>query len=91
MSIPVHIPTPLRAATDGRAEVLVEATDVAGLLETLWRDHAALRDRLCDEGGNLRSFVRVFVNDEDIRFLEDIRTPLVGGDTVAIVPAIAGG
>jgi sulfur-carrier protein len=91
MSIRVRIPTPLRSATGGRAELQVEATDVGGLLERLWREHAPLRDRICDEEGRLRSFVRLFVNDEDVRFLQDLRTPLSAGDTVAIVPAIAGG
>ena len=91
MSVRVRIPTPLRFATDGRAEVEVEAKDVEGALERLWQDYAELRDRLCYEEGKLRSFVRIFVNDEDIRFLEDIRTPLATGDRVAIVPAIAGG
>lgn len=91
MSIRVRIPTPLRPATGGRGELQVEATDVAGLLERLWLDHAPLRDRICDEQGDLRSFVRLFVNDEDVRFLQDLRTPLSAGDTVAIVPAIAGG
>lgn len=91
MSIRVRIPTPLRFATEGRAEVAVEAQDVGGVLERLWLEHVVLRDRLCDEEGCLRSFVRVFVNDEDIRFLSDLRTPVGAGDTVAIVPAIAGG
>jgi sulfur-carrier protein len=91
MPVHVRIPTPLRSATNGRAELEVEAADVAGLLEQLWLDHAPLRERICDADGNLRSFVRLFVNDEDVRFLQDLRTPLSGGDTVAIVPAIAGG
>jgi molybdopterin synthase sulfur carrier subunit len=91
MSIRVRIPTPLRSATGGRAELEVEAADVTSLLERLAIDHAPLRDRICDEDGNLRSFVRLFVNDEDVRFLQDLRTPLAMGDTVAIVPAIAGG
>jgi molybdopterin synthase sulfur carrier subunit len=91
MSIRVRIPTPLRSAAGGRAELEVEAADVASLLERLAIDHAPLRDRIFDEDGNLRSFIRLFVNDEDVRFLQDLRTPLAAGDTVAIVPAIAGG
>jgi molybdopterin synthase sulfur carrier subunit len=91
MSIRVQIPSPLRALTGGAAEVSVEASDVAGLIEGLEARHQGLRDRLCDASGNLRSYVRVFVNDEDVRFLQEKATPLKAGDTVAIVPAIAGG
>ena len=91
MSVSVRIPTPLRFATAGRAEVEVEAPDVASALDALWGDHPQLRERLCDDAGRLRSFVRVFVNDEDVRFLQDARTPLAAGDRLAIVPAIAGG
>jgi molybdopterin synthase sulfur carrier subunit len=91
MAIRVQIPAPLRPLTGGAEEVQVEASDVAGLIEALEGRHRGLKDRLCDPTGNLRSYVRLFVNDEDIRFLEEKATPLKPGDTVAIVPAIAGG
>jgi len=78
MAVKVQIPAPLRSLTGGQAEVELDAADVGGLIEG-------------DADGNLRSYVRLFVNDEDVRFLKDKATPLKTGDTVAIVPAIAGG
>jgi sulfur-carrier protein len=91
MAIRVQIPAPLRSLTAGSAELAVEAEDVASLVEALENAHTGMRDRLCDPGGELRSYVRLFVNEEDIRFLEGKKTPLKAGDVVAIVPAIAGG
>jgi sulfur-carrier protein len=91
MSVKVQIPSPLRPLTGGAEEVAIEAADIGSLIEGLESRHKGLRDRLLDPAGNLRSYVRIFVNDEDIRFLEDKRTPLKAGDRVAIVPAIAGG
>lgn len=91
MAVKVQIPAPLRSLTGGLAEIEVDASDVNGLIEGLERRHRGLKDRLCDADGNLRSYVRLFVNDEDVRFLNDKATPLKTGDTVAIVPAIAGG
>jgi molybdopterin synthase sulfur carrier subunit len=91
MAIRVQIPSPLRSLTGGAEEVEVEAKDIAGLIEGLERRHRGLKDRLCDPSGNLRSYVRLFLNDEDVRFLGELSAPLKTGDTVAIVPAIAGG
>ena len=91
MAVRVQIPAPLRPLTGGAAEVEVEARDIASLIEGLESRHKGLKERLCDSSGNLRSYVRIFVNDEDIRFLQERGTPLKPGDTVAIVPAIAGG
>jgi molybdopterin synthase sulfur carrier subunit len=91
MAIRVQIPAPLRPLTGGASELEVEAADVAGLIEGLESRHKGLKERLCDASGNVRSYVRIFVNDEDIRFLQDQGTPLKSGDTVAIIPAIAGG
>jgi sulfur-carrier protein len=91
MAVKVQIPSPLRSLTGGAEEVEVEAGDVAGVIEGLESRHKGLKDRLCDPSGNLRSYVRIFVNDEDVRFLQDKRTRLKSGDTVSIVPAIAGG
>jgi molybdopterin synthase sulfur carrier subunit len=90
-TIRVQIPAPLRALAGGKQEVELEATDVGGLIDALENRHRGFRDRLCDSSGALRSYVRLFVNDEDIRHLQDRRTPLKAGDIVAIVPAIAGG
>jgi molybdopterin synthase sulfur carrier subunit len=91
MAIKVQIPAPLRSLTGGADEVSVEAQDVAGLVEALEARHRGLRDRLYDGSGELRSYVRLFVNEEDVRFLDGKKTSLRAGDTVAIVPAIAGG
>jgi molybdopterin synthase sulfur carrier subunit len=91
MSIRVQIPGPMRPLTGGAREVEVEAADVAGLIAALESRHRGVRDRLVDESGALRRHVRVFVNDEDVRALQQEATPLQPGDRVAIVPAIAGG
>jgi molybdopterin synthase sulfur carrier subunit len=91
MAVRVQIPSPLRTLTGGAEEVEVEAGDVAALIEGLESRHKGIKDRLCDASGNLRSYVRIFVNDEDIRFLQEKGTPLKAGDSVSIVPAIAGG
>ena len=91
MTINVQIPAPLRSLTGGANQVDVEAADIASLVDALETRHQGLRDRLYDGTGELRSYVRVFLNDEDIRFLDGKRTLLKAGDTVTIVPAIAGG
>jgi sulfur-carrier protein len=91
MSIRVNIPSPLRPLTGGAAEVQVEAADVAALIVALEDRHRGLSERLLGADGKLRSYVRIFVNDEDVRFLEGTGTALRPGDTVAIVPAVAGG
>ena len=81
----------MRTLTGGASEVEVEAADVAGLIAALDSRHQGVRDRLVDASGALRRHVRVFVNDEDVRALQQEATPLQPGDRVAIVPAIAGG
>ena len=91
MAVRVQIPSQLRSLTGGADEVEVEAADVAGVIEGLETRHHGLKARLCDPSGELRSYVRIFVNDDDVRFLKDKETPLKSGDTVAIIPAIAGG
>ena len=91
MAVRVQIPSPLRSLTGGAEVVEVEATDVDSLIEGLESRHRGLKERLCDPDGKLRRYVRIFVNDEDVRFLEGVGTSLRPGDTVAIVPAVAGG
>jgi molybdopterin synthase sulfur carrier subunit len=91
MPIRVNIPSPLRPLTGGAAEVQVEASNVAALIVALEDRHRGLSERLLGADGQLRSYVRIFVNDEDVRFLEGTGTTLRPGDTVAIVPAVAGG
>jgi sulfur-carrier protein len=89
--IKVRIPTPLRPLTKGQGEVEAQASNIAGMIETLNEAHPGLKDRLCDESGELRRFVNIYVNEEDIRFLKGKETSLNDGDEVSIVPAIAGG
>jgi molybdopterin synthase sulfur carrier subunit len=91
MPVRVHIPGPLRPTTGGAAELQAEAADVASLIESLGAAHPGLRERLLDGSGELRSYVRLFVDDEDVRALQGLRTPLRDGSAVVIVPAIAGG
>lgn len=91
MPVKVQIPAPLRTLTAGAAEVEVEASNVEGVVEALESRYRGVRSRLCDEDGRLRSYVRIFINGEDARTLGDAKAPLRSGDTVSIVPAIAGG
>jgi molybdopterin synthase sulfur carrier subunit len=91
MPILVRIPTPLRRVTNGASEVKAEAKDVAALIDDLERQFPGMRERLVDEAGDIRRFVNVYVNEEDIRFLSGKATALKDGDDVSLVPAIAGG
>jgi molybdopterin synthase sulfur carrier subunit len=77
--------------TKGAAEVQAAGDTVSDVIEDLERQFPGLRDRLMDEGGELRRFINIYVNEEDIRFLEGAKTALKAGDSVSIVPAIAGG
>ena len=91
MSVKVRIPTPLQKLTNGQAEIESQGATVTELLEQLNRQYPGIKDRLCDEQGKLRRFVNIFVNEEDIRFLQLDQTKLKNGDEVSIIPAIAGG
>jgi len=87
----VRILTPLRALTKGSAEVQAKGASVAAVVDDLERQFPGLRERLVDEGGELRRFINIYVNEEDIRFLDGKKTALKESDQVSIVPAIAGG
>ncbi|GIV58159.1 MAG: MoaD/ThiS family protein [Bacteroidetes bacterium] len=87
----IHIPTPLRAFTGNQATVEVAGETVREALADLVARHPALKHHLFDEAGRLRSFVNVYVGDEDIRYLDGPATALKPGDTLSIVPSIAGG
>jgi sulfur-carrier protein len=89
--VQVKIPTPLRKYTAGAGGVEAEGSTVAALVDDLERRHPGLKERICDDSGQVRRFVNIFVNGEDIRFLSNLDTPLKAGDEVSIVPAIAGG
>jgi MoaD family protein len=89
--VTVRIPTPLRGHTDGAASVELPGATVGQVLQELAGRHEKLRGRLFDAQGALNRFVNVFLNDEDIRFLQGLETPVKDGDGVKLVPAIAGG
>jgi MoaD family protein len=91
MAVSVLIPTPLQKFTNDEASVSLEATTVDALIEALDGRYPGLKGRLCDEAGKLRRFLNVYVNSEDIRFLDNQATALSDGDEVSIVPAVAGG
>ena len=91
MPVLVRIPTPLRSLTKGNAEIQATGDTVEGLVEDLERQFPGLKERLIDGSGELRRFVNIYVNEEDIRFLQSKKTALKDGDQVSIVPAIAGG
>ncbi|MFG2196275.1 MoaD/ThiS family protein [Streptomyces sp. NPDC048639] len=90
MAIEVRIPTILRTYTDGQKAVQASGATIDELFADLEARHAGIRERLVD-GGELRRFVNVYLNDEDVRFLEGIGTELSDGDNVTILPAVAGG
>ncbi len=87
----VRIPTPLRKLTADQDEVTISASNVSDLIETMESQYPGIKDRLCDESGNVRRFINLYVNNEDIRFLDGKETQLNDGDVVSIIPAIAGG
>jgi molybdopterin converting factor small subunit len=86
----VRIPTPLRTLTAGNDEVKAEGATVAAVIDNLEKNYPGIKDRLLDEKG-VRRFVNIYVGEEDIRFLEGLKTELKGGEQITIVPAIAGG
>lgn len=91
MSIKVRIPTPLQKLTQNKSEVELEGNNIRELIEGLEKNFPGIKERLCDEKGNLRRFINIYVNEEDIRFLKMDTTVLKDGDEVSIIPAIAGG
>lgn len=91
MAVQVLIPTPLQKFTNNDVSVDLEASSVDALIDALELHYPGIKGRLCDEAGKLRRFLNVYVNSEDIRFLDHQATPLKDGDEVSIVPAVAGG
>jgi molybdopterin converting factor small subunit len=91
MSVTIQIPTPLRRFTEENGEVQVEGATVGEALSDLTTRYPALRRHLYTDDGALRSFVNVFLNDEDVRHLQAQNTPLSAGDALFIIPSIAGG
>jgi sulfur-carrier protein len=91
MAVKVLIPTPLQKLTNNQATVECTGATIGDLLESLEASCPGIKARLCDDQGELRRFVNFYVNSEDIRFLDGIKTALSDGDEVSIIPAIAGG
>lgn len=91
MSVTVRIPTPLRRVTNGVDKVTVEGETLSAVIGGLDEQYPGLKERLCDEEGELRNFVNIYVNGEDVRFLEGLNTATKTGDDISIVPAVAGG
>ncbi len=87
----VRIPTPLRTLTDGKEEVAAAGATIGEILADLEKNYPGIKARICDDDGKVRRFVNIFANDEDIRFLDNLDTPIKDSDEVSIVPAIAGG
>ena len=91
MTVKVRIPTTLRTLTSGASEVELPAGSVGEVLQALEAAHPGFAERLLDDQGGLRRYVNVFVDDDDVRFIDGLATPVPAGETVSIVPAVAGG
>lgn len=91
MSVTVRVPTTLRTLTAGESTVEVEGATVSSVLDNLEAAHPGFRSRLLDDDGSLRKFVNVFVADDDVRFMDGLDTAVPDGETLSIVPAVAGG
>ncbi|PKN82680.1 MAG: molybdopterin synthase sulfur carrier subunit [Chloroflexi bacterium HGW-Chloroflexi-9] len=91
MAVTVKIPTPLRGLTQNQDTAKIDAADLQTVVGALETQFPGMRERLLDEGGEIRRFVNIYVNGEDVRFLQGLSTALKSGDEVSIVPAVAGG
>ena len=91
MSVTVRVPTPLRRVTNGQDRVSVEGTNLNEIIASLEAQYPGIKERLCDKLGEMRNFVNIYVNGEDVRFLDGLTTATKSGDEISIVPAVAGG
>ena len=91
MAISVRVPTPLRRFTGGKDEVPAEGASFRAIIENLDTRHPGLRERLLDDKGEIRRFVNIYLNGDDVRFLDQLNSKVKDGDEISIVPAIAGG
>lgn len=91
MAVKVRIPTPLMKLTNNKSEVTAEGNTIAEIFNSLESQFAGIKERICEENGSPRRFINIYINEEDIRFLEGENTAVKEGDEVSIIPAIAGG
>ncbi|MEE9585253.1 MAG: MoaD/ThiS family protein [Candidatus Brocadiales bacterium] len=91
MPVTVRVPTPLRPLTGNAEQVEVSGSSIREIINDLESKHSGIKNRLCDEKGEIRRFINVYLNDEDIRFMQNQDTPVKDGDQISIIPAIAGG
>ena len=91
MACTVRMPAPQQKLTKDKEEVMAEGANIKELIDDLEKNYPGIKSRICDEKGNVRKFINIYVNEEDVRFLERDKTPVKSGDEVSIVPAIAGG
>ena len=91
MATTVRIPTPLRRLTNGQDKLEIESANVSEMIDSMESEFPGFKERLLDENGELRYFVNIYLNGEDVRFLEGVATPIGSGDEISIVPAVAGG
>ena len=91
MAVTVRIPTPLRKLTSDQPEVAAVGSNIESIIENLEANHPGIKERICDDSGNVRRFVNIYLNDEDIRFLDGTATTVTDGDEISVIPAIAGG
>ena len=91
MSTTVRIPTPLRRVTDGQDKVSADGATLGEIIDSMESQFPGIKARICDDDGNLRNFVNVFVNGEDVRFMDGVDSSTSDGDEISIVPAVAGG
>ena len=91
MSVLIRVPTPLRRMTKGQGTVEIDSGTLGELVERLEADYPGFKARLVDENGDMRHFVNIYLNGEDVRFLQGLETATKSGDEVSIVPAVAGG
>lgn len=91
MAVTVKIPTPLRRLTGQQDKVSADGANIASIVDSLEGSFPGMKERLCDENGALRHFVNIYVNGEDVRYMDGIDTAVNDGDELSIVPAVAGG
>ena len=91
MAVKVRVPTPLMKLTDNQSEVTAEGATISEILNNLENQFAGIKERICDENGTPRRFINIYLNEEDIRFLDGESTAVKDGDEISIIPAIAGG